>query len=156
MLLILSLMIWHFHNRNTGPTSLVTWTALLLAFDFINAVIWPNDDIDHWYNGVGLYDFEVNIQIASETGRAASLACILRAFATVVDMSRATLIKTKAQRWRECAIDLTCCLGFPLLQMVFHYIVQNQRYHIYGISGCFPANGMTLATVFLIGVPALI
>lgn len=156
LLLILPPMVWHFHNRNIGATSLVAWTATLLLFNVINAIIWPRDDIEQWYNGVGLCDIEVKIQIASESGRAASLTCILRTLAAVLDTDRATLMKTKAQRQRGYIIDLVCCLGFPLLQILFHCIVQTHRYYIYGIAGCFPQTGLNWVTIFLIGVPPLL
>jgi pheromone a factor receptor len=156
MLLILPPMVWHLRNRNIGATSLVAWTAILLLFSFINSILWPNDNISTWYTGIGLCDIEVKIQIASEVARPASLACILRALAAVLDTDRATLVKTKAQRRRNCLIDLSWCLGFPLLQMLFHYIVQTSRYFVYGISGCVPSTGTSLVTVFLIGLPPLI
>ena len=156
MLLIIPPMLWHFRNRNIGATALVGWTVVLLLFTFINAVLWPNDNINSWYNGVGLCDVEIKIQVASEVARPASLACILRALAAVLDTDRATLIKTKAQRRRNYIIDLTWCLGFPLLQMLFHYIVQYRRYYLYGISGCIPAISFSLVTVFLLGLPPLL
>lgn len=156
MLLILPPMVWHFHNRNIGATALVAWTAILLLFNFINAILWSSDDVDQWYNGIGLCDLEVKIMVASEVGRAASLACILRALAAVLDTSRTSLIETGSQRRRRCTIDLICCLGLPLLQMLFHYVVQTRRYDIYGISGCFPRTGLNLVSLFLIMLPPLI
>ena len=152
VLLILPPMIWHFRNRNVGATSLVTWTTILLLFNFVNAIIWPNDSFSTWYNGVIFCDIEVKIQIASEVARPASFACISRALAAVLDTDRATLIKTKAQRRRNYLIDLSWCLGFPLLQMLFHYIVQPRRYYIYGISGCAPAVGHSLVSLLLLGI----
>lgn len=156
MLLILPPMLWHFRSRNIGATALVAWSSILLLFNFINAILWPNDNINSWYSGNGLCDVEVKIEIASEIGRPASLACILRALAAVLDTDRATLLKTKAQRRRNLIVDLSWVVGFPLLSMLFHYIVQTRRYLLYGISGCVPAAGANLATVFLLGLPPLI
>ena len=156
MLLIMPPMLWHFRNRNIGATALVAWSAILLFFIFINAIIWPNDDIHSWYNGVGLCDIEVKVQVAGEVARPAALACILRALAAVLDTDQATLIKSKAQRRRNAIIDLSCCIFFPLLQMLFHYIVQTRRYYLYGISGCVPAVGDSIVTLFLLGMPPLI
>ena len=156
MLLIIPPMLWHFRNRNIGATALVAWTIILLLFTFVNAVLWPDDNIHSWYNGVGLCDIEVKIQIASEVARPASLASILRALAAVLDTDRATLVKTKAQRRRNYIIDLSWCFGFPLLQMLFHYIVQTRRYYLYGISGCLPAVDTSWVTVFLLGIPPLL
>ncbi|KAK3701834.1 a-factor receptor [Vermiconidia calcicola] len=153
LLLILPPMFWHFRNRNIGATILVAWVVTLLLFTFVNALLWPSDDISNWYNGGGLCDFEVKIQVASQVAFPASLACILRALAAVLDTDRATLIQSKAQRRRNYFIDLTWCIGFPLLQMFLHYIVQTHRYYVYGISGCVPAVSLSWVTILLMVVP---
>ena len=155
-LLIIPPMLWHFRNRNIGATVLVAWVAMLLLFTFVNAVLWPSDDIDSWFNGVGLCDIEVKIQVASQVGLPASLACVLRALAAVLDTDRATMMQSKAQRRRTYTIDLLWCIGFPLLQMLLHYVVQTRRYYLYGIAGCVPAVNDSLVTIFLLGVPPLI
>lgn len=153
MLLIIPPMIWHFRNRNIGATVLVAWSTILLFFNFINAIIWPNDNISNWYNGVGLCDIEIKLQIASQVALPAALACILRALAAVLDTDRATVVQTKAMRRRNYMIDLACCFGAPVLQMIFQYIVQSRRYYIYGISGCLAAVSNSWLTIFLLGVP---
>ena len=156
LLLIIPPMFWHFRNRNIGATILVAWVVMLLCFTFFNALLWPSDNISNWYNGSGLCDIEVKIQVASQVAFPASLACILRALAAVLDTDRATLIQTKAQRRRNYIIDLTWCIGFPLLQMFLHYIVQTHRYYVYGISGCVPAVSLSWVTILLMVVPPAI
>lgn len=153
MLLILPPMFWHFRNRNIGATSLIAWLVVLLFFNFINAIIWPTDDWHTWYNGVGLCDVEVKIQVAASVALPASFACILRALAAVMDVEKTKLVQTKAERRRAYAIDLSCCLGLPLLEMLFHYIVQPFRYYIWSISGCGAVVDSSWLAVFLIIVP---
>ena len=153
ILLIIPPLFWHFRNRNVGATVLVAWIILLLFFTFINALLWPTDDISNWYNGVGLCDVEVKIQIASQVALPASLACVLRALAAVMDTDRATLIQTKTQRRRSYMIDLSCCVGLPLVQMFLHYIVQSHRYYIYGIAGCVPIAVESWLTIILLTTP---
>lgn len=153
MLLIIPPMFWHLRNRNIGATVLVAWVVLLLFFTFTNALLWPADNIDTWYNGVGLCDVEVKIQVASQVAFPASLACVLRALAAVLDTDRVSVLQTKAQRRRNYAIDLSWCVGLPLLQMFLHYIVQTKRYYIYGIAGCLPAVSNSWPTIVLIVLP---
>ena len=155
LLLIIPPMLWHFRNRNIGATCLVAWISFLLLFTFVNAILWPNDNIETWYSGTGLCDFEVKIQVASQVALPASLACILRTLAAVMDTDHPTLIKSKAQRRRSYIIDLLWCVGFPLLQMPLHYIVQTRRYYVYGIAGCVPAVSTSWVTILLLGVPSL-
>lgn len=156
MLLILPPMFWHFRNRNIGATVLIAWLVISLLINFVNALLWPSDDFNSWYNGVGLCDVEVKIQVASQVGLPASFACILRALAAIMDTDRATLYQTKAQKRRAYAIDLLCCIGLPSVQMFLHYVVQPHRYYIFGISGCVAAVNDSWLTILLIIVPPAI
>lgn len=156
VLLIILPMCWHYRNRNLGATLLVAWTIIMNVQTFLNAVLWPADNISTWYNGAGLCDVEVKLQVAWGVAAPATLGCVLRALANVMNTDRATLIKSKAQRWRDYSIDLSWCIGFPLLQMLFHYIVQDRRYYLYGISGCVPSVSASWLTILLIYIPPVI
>ncbi|KAK5166322.1 a-factor receptor [Saxophila tyrrhenica] len=139
MLLIIPPMFWHARNRNIGATALVAWLIMLLLFTFTNAIIWPSDDIPSWFSGTGYCDVQIKLQVAAQVAVPASFACILRALAAVMDTDRAIFVQTKAQKQWSGIVDLICCVGFPLLQMLLHYVVQSRRYYVYGISGCAPA-----------------
>lgn len=152
-LLILMPMYWHARNRNVGATALIAWLVLLLLSSFVNAIIWPSDNMNTWFNGVGLCDIEVKIQVASQVALPASFACIMRALSAVLDTTRTTLSQTKAQKQRAVVIDLLFCVGFPLLQTLSHYIVQTRRFYIYGIAGCVPAYSPTWPSIPLLILP---
>ena len=131
----------------------MAWVAISLLFNFINAVLWPSDDFEKWYNGIGLCDVEAKLLVAAPIGISISFACILQALAAVLDPERATLTKTVAQKRRDCAIDLSLCLGLPVLQMGFHYVVQSHRYAIQGVSGCAFVTDDSWLTVLLVLTP---
>ena len=156
ILLVMPLMLWHFRNRNIGASVLVAWIVVLLLFTFINAILWPDDDVSKWYNGAGLCDVEVKVQAASHVALPASFACILRALAAVLDTDQASLIQTKVQRRRTYLVDLSFCVGFPVLQMFFHFIVQTNRYYLYGISGCTLSASASWLTMLLLVLPPTI
>jgi len=156
IILLLSPMCWHLRNRNVGATFLVAWTILINLQTLINALLWPHDDIALWYNGAGLCDVEVKLQIAFSVAAPAALAAVLRALANALDTSRATLVKSRAQRIRDYAVDFSFCLGFPALQMLFHYIDQPTRYLLFGIAGCEASVSKTWVTVLLMDVPPLL
>ena len=156
MLLIQPPLFWHFRNRNIAATVLISWLTILLLFNLVNALLWPNDDFNAWYNGVGLCDVESKIQVASEVALPASLACILRALAAVLDTDRAIVNQTRAQKRRTRIVDFVWCIVLPLVQMLFHYFVQAKRYYIFGISGCVPAIGWSWLSFTLIVIPPAI
>ncbi|KAK4548469.1 hypothetical protein LTR36_009379 [Oleoguttula mirabilis] len=156
VLLIIPPMCWHYRNRNLGATLLVAWTIIMNLQTFVNAVLWPADNLSSWYNGSGLCDVEVKLQVAWGVAAPATLGCVLRALANAMNTDRATLIKSKAQRWRDYSIDLTWCIGFPFLQMFMHYIVQDRRYFLYGISGCVPSISGSWLSILLIYMPPVV
>ncbi|KAK4500996.1 hypothetical protein PRZ48_006802 [Zasmidium cellare] len=155
-ILIIPPLIQHYRNRNIGATVVVTGVTIANFLNFLNAVIWPNDDIENWFSGVGLCDIEVKFYILIQTLVPAGLACILRALAKVMDTDNTGWMRTTAQRRRAYAIDLTLCVFLPSLQMIFHYIVQPQRYYIFGISGCVPPSDSSWLAFLLLLVPPLI
>ena len=156
ILLILPPIFWHARNRNIGATLLVGCVIMLNLQSLINALLWPTDNIAKWYNGSGLCDVEVKLQVAAQVASPAALGCVLRALARVMDTRRTQLVQTKAQRWRGYAIDLLWCFGFPMLQMLFHYIVKPGRYYLFGIIGCVPAVSNSWLTILLLLVPPVI
>lgn len=155
-LLIFPPMLWHSSNRNIGATALILWLIVLNLQDFVNAIIWSHDDTTRWFQGYVLCDIEVKITIAAGLGVPSSVACILRALARVMDTERASLGLTKGQRRREYAVDLLWCAGFPALQMLFHYFVQTNRFHIVGISGCAISVDSSWVTDLLIYAPPIV
>ncbi|KAH9827295.1 Pheromone A receptor [Teratosphaeria destructans] len=159
--LVLVLMIpplaWHCRNRNFGATALCLWAMVVMLLQcFVNAIIWPNDDIASWYDGAGLCDVEVKLQVASATGLPSSLACVLRGLANAMDTKRVSLGKTTAQKRKDFAFDFSLCILFPALQMVFHYIVQGRRYYLLGIAGCEASFDNSWPTVVLLIAPPLL
>lgn len=159
LLVALSIMpplFWHYRNRNIGATLCIFWAILMNLLNFLNAVLWPNDDIPHWFSGTGLCDIEVKLQIAWSVAAPATLGCVLRGLANAMDTERMSLSKTKAQRWRGYALDLVLCVGLPGLAMLFNFFVQFKRYFVYGISGCVPTASRSWVTVVLLYVPPLV
>ncbi|KAI5364773.1 hypothetical protein Slin15195_G043110 [Septoria linicola] len=152
-LLIWPPLTWHFKNRNIGATVLVACVCYANFQSFLNAILWSNDDFATWYKGEGLCDVEVKLQIFLVSAAPASISCVLRALAKVMDTERSTWGSSKAQRRRAYTVDLVCCIGIPLLQIPFHWIVQPFRYYVYGISGCTPPLNINWVTVVLILTP---
>ncbi|KAL4916795.1 pheromone A receptor-domain-containing protein [Aspergillus aurantiobrunneus] len=126
----------HWKNRNFPAATLISWYILLNLFNIVNAFIWPTDDIENWWDGAGLCDIQVKLMISSYVAVPGCLLCIFRSLACVLDTSRATLVPSKRQRWRNLAMELLFCVGIPLVAAAMHLIYQGNRYFIFAVSGC--------------------
>lgn len=148
-------LIWHIRNRNTAAASLVFWILLNNFLSVINLATWPNDNMDTWFSGRGLCDIEAKIMVARSTALPAATLCIIRALAAVINSDR-TMIPSTVQRRRKMILELVWCLGIPVVTMFLHYIVQPNRYFIYGVSGCNPSVSVNWVTVVLLSIPPLL
>ena len=128
--------IWHIRNRNLAASSLVFWIVITNFMNFVNPLIWPTDDIQHWWHGQVFCDIEIKIMMAANFGVVGSMACIMRNLAKALDTEHAVLSPSKAQRRRQIIIDCFFCFGGSVYVVLIHYIVQPNRYYIFAISGC--------------------
>ncbi|KAJ5573497.1 uncharacterized protein N7459_007924 [Penicillium hispanicum] len=126
----------HAKNRNLPATTLICWSLMLNLFNIINSLTWPTDDVASWWNGSGLCDIEVKIMVAGYVAVPGALLCILRSLAIVLDTSRAMLVPSKTQRWRNRSMELLFCVVVPIIAMITHVVWQKSRYLLYSISGC--------------------
>ena len=131
-------LVWHIRNRHLAAASLVFWIILTNLMNFINALLWPTDNIATWWHGKVLCDIEVKLMTAVYIGVVGSLLCIMRNLARVLDTENTVLYSSKAQKRRQLALDLTLCFGVPCYFMVAHYIVQPSRYYVFAVAGCTP------------------
>lgn len=152
MIINIAPFIWHVKNRNLAAASLVFWIVLTLFFDFINALIWPKDDIANWFKGFILCDIEVKLMLAATVGIPGSLASIMRNLAMVLNTEKPVLMRTTAQRRRQLIIDSLFSFGFPVYMMAIHYVVQPSRYYIYAIAGCVVSFDDSWPTVVLMWI----
>lgn len=139
-------------NRNFAASCLISWSLILNVFNIINALCWPTDDVDSWWDGSGLCDIEVKIMVAGYVGLPGSLLCIFRSLAIVLDTDRATLVPSRGQRWRNRFMDTLFCVVVPLLAMITHIVYQRSRYYLYSISGCvnnYDESWMSLALAYI-------
>lgn len=144
--------VWHIRNRNLAASSLVFWVIIANLMNFINPLIWPTDDIQHWWHGQVLCDIEIKLMMAINFGVVGSMLCIMRNLAKALDTEQAMLSQSKEQRRVKTVIDCLFCFGGPIYVMLIHYIVQPNRYYIFAISGCtssFDNSWPKLALVFI-------
>ncbi|PYH93188.1 a-pheromone receptor PreA [Aspergillus ellipticus CBS 707.79] len=126
----------HWKNRNFPASSLICWYLILNLFNIINALLWPTDDVESWWDGNGLCDVEGKIMIASYIAIPGALVCIFRNLAIVLDTRRAALVPTKSQRLWSRGMVLLFCIIAPGIAMITQYIYQGRRYFLFAIAGC--------------------
>lgn len=142
----------HAKNKNVPASCILCWFILLNIFNIINAFIWPNDHVESWWDGAGLCDIEAKIMIASYVAVPGSLLCVFRNLARVLDTRCATLVPSRAQRWRNRSMSVLFCVVVPVISMADHIVYQKSRYIIFSISGCvndFDESPMSFALAFI-------
>ncbi|GIJ85713.1 hypothetical protein Asppvi_004575 [Aspergillus pseudoviridinutans] len=145
-------IILHWKNRNFPATALICWFLISNTFNIINALIWPTDDVDSWWDGQGLCDVETKVMIASYVAVPGTLVCIFRSLASVLDTRRAMLVPSTSQRWRNRLMDISFCVVIPVIAMITHIVYQRSRYLIFSISGCvnnFDQSWVSLVLAFI-------
>lgn len=145
-------LVWHVRNRNLAASSLVFWVIISNLMNFINPLIWPTDDIQHWWHGQILCDIEIKLMMAVNFGVVGSMACVMRNLAKALDTEHTILSPSKAQRRTQITINCLFCFGGSIYVMLIHYIVQPNRYFIFAIAGCtssFDNSWPSLVLVFI-------
>ena len=130
---------WHIKNKNIPASCLVFWIVLGNLFNFVNALIWPTDDVAHWWHGEIYCDIQVKLVVAATLGIVGAVAAIMRSLAMALNTEKTVLMASTAQRNRKMAIDGLLCFGLPIYAILIHYIVQPSRFYIFTIGGCTPS-----------------
>ena len=156
LVLILPQFYLHLRNKNVGFASLIFSLVIMNLFSFINALIWPRDDMENWWYGYGLCDIEVRIMVGAWIGLPTALVVITSDLAKILDTERLLVSTSYAGKRRKFVLDMTLCFGIPILFMILYYAVQSERYYIFGITGCQPAIDNSWVGIVLIFLwPAL-
>ncbi|RAO70778.1 uncharacterized protein BHQ10_006790 [Talaromyces amestolkiae] len=149
-------MIWHASNRNWGAAFLVVYVMYGDLVNIPNALIWPTDDVNSWWDGAVYCDIQVKLSLATEVGMPGALLCIFRSLALVMDVNKSALIPTRGERLRNKAIDVFFCIGLPVLAMAVHFIVQGTRYYIFAVAGCNPTMDESWPSYVFLAWPLII
>lgn len=143
-------MVWHFLQRNIAAGSLILWMSFLNFFTFINALIWPRDNVNDWWEGGVLCDIQARIQVGAVVALTSCTALIARRLAKVMDTRNITVSKSRNSNIKEKALEIVCCWVYPFVMMAVYYVVQPARYFIFGISGCVAAFDTSWPSIVLV------
>lgn len=140
----------HIKSRNLAASVLIFWIVLENVYNLINPLIWPTNDFQSWWDGVGFCDFESKLRLAAYIGYISALVCIYRQLAIILDVEQIVPVPSPAQRRRRMVIELTLCFALPVYIMVAHYLVQSGRYYIFAITGCVPILDSSWPSIVLV------
>lgn len=139
LLLSLSPLVGHVQRGNIAPAALVLWSVIENSILIINSAIWPNENVDSWWNGAGLCDIEIKLQLASSVAQAGAVAVILYTLASALDVRRSLHGSSSRRKRVVLTVELVLCYGLPAVVSILHYIVQPNRYYIFSYTGCTPS-----------------
>ena len=125
---------------------------MLLLINFLNACIWPTDNISDWYRGEIYCDIQVKLLNASNLGAVGAVGVILRRLAKALDTKSLTR-STEEKKWKNVVGKITdygLCFGLPIYAAAVHYVVQPSRYYIFAISGCVVSFDNSWPTIVLV------
>ncbi|KAH9837843.1 putative fungal pheromoneG-protein-coupled receptor [Rhodofomes roseus] len=136
---------WHLQTANTGTCYYMIWTSLACLNEFVNSVVWA----DNALNVAPVWcDISTRITIGASVGIPAASLCINRRLYYIARMDAVAI--TRAEKRRTILVDSLICILFPILCMVFAYIVQGHRFNIFEVLGCYPDVYNTLPSIFLV------
>lgn len=124
-----------YKNRELAGTTMVIAIAILNFYYFVNALIWPNNNIAGWSKGYGWCDIQLASWVPLETLNAAAVCAILHNVSNQVALMRASGLSGKEKR-RKHLIQALIIFPIPVLQLILHYFVIAIRYNISGVVGC--------------------
>ncbi|MCJ1351119.1 MAG: a-factor receptor [Icmadophila ericetorum] len=141
--------IFHIKQRNFPAICLVFWIILINIFNFVNALLWPTDNIESWWNGVGWCDIQVKLVIGSTLGIPGAVASIMRRLVRALDTDNTVLMASERQRRIDLIVNILLCVCLPVYGIVIHYIIQPTRYYIFAVSGCIQSFDNSWPTIVL-------
>jgi pheromone a factor receptor len=148
ILLNIGPLVWHIRSRNIPTSSILAWIIILNLINFINAIIWHNDDPEHWWRGFYLCDIEVRLIVGASVGLSGAALCLAQSLARVLDTEHQKSIMIKHQ-WVK---DALLCWALPIWFMVVYYAVQTIRYTIgagYGCGAPFSTSWVTIVLIYM-------
>ncbi|KAF8902842.1 pheromone A receptor-domain-containing protein [Mucidula mucida] len=150
-LLVLAPLPWHW-RAGTVPTIAITiWLFLGNLINGVNAIVWGDDAIVRipvWC------DITTKIAIGSDFALPAAILCLciqLEQVSSTRQVQTSLADKRRRQVWNSIL-----CFFLPIVYMALHYVVQGHRFDIVEGFGCRPQIYNSIASIFILWVPALV
>lgn len=146
-LLVLIPLPWHLEAWNSGTCYYMMWAAVACLNQFVNSIVWHKNALNLapvWC------DISSRIIVASSVGIPAASLCIQMRLFNIAQLQ--TVSVSRADKFRAILKDTLICVVFPMVYLVFYYIVQGHRFDVYEDVGCQPTVYDTLPSFFLVDI----
>lgn len=155
-MLIVYLPMRDFYRKgNFAACSMIFAITMLNLYQFINAIIWQNDNQSTWFSGVGLCDIEVYSRYMFTTALLTTMACFIKNLADVFNTEEHSFAATSTMRSKKLFIDILFCWLLPVSQSIVHYFITLGRFGVFPVYGCYDEmdNSWPYIVVYLIWGP---
>lgn len=150
VILVLLPLPWHWKARNVATLSLIAWLVVINFMRGVNSIVWMDNVRIHyrWW-----CDITTKVFMGVGVALPACSFCITRNLEHIA--STRVAMSTAADKKRRRIIDFCITIGFPVLIMALHYIVQGHRFDILEDIGCNPSVYMSIPALFILTIPPL-
>ncbi|KAK7454502.1 a-factor receptor [Stygiomarasmius scandens] len=141
---------WHLKARNAGTCLFISWIGLACLVLAVDSILWRTQrdltgPIFTWC------DISTKLIIGAMAAVPAVSLCInLRLY--FISTDRITILEKKSLLITELALGL----GFPIVEMALHFVVQGRRFELYGGMGCRPFISNVLLSYILLFAPQIL
>lgn len=135
-------------TRDSAVVSLIAWLFIVNACECINSLLWTNNA--HLRATVWC-DITTKLQIGVNAAIASCTLCIAKRMELIAS-DRGLGMSRRGQH----LVELSLCLGLPLVLMGLHFVVQQGRYDIIENIGCVPSTFNAAPAVAIVWLPRLL
>lgn len=137
----------HWKAKNAGTVLIIGWTTLGNITDAISVIVLLNAQsvtAPHWC------DFAAAVKYTWRTGCCMGGLILLRRLTIIASTQSAN--KSKDEKLKVFLIEMTLGLLIPILEVIFHLVVQGHRLDEIQDFGCFAPIYPSVASIFLVMV----
>jgi len=139
-----------FHSWNVGVCSFATWVVVMAFTKAVDSIIWA----DNVENVAPVWcDIVTRLEIGSNAAITIASLVIIRRLSII---TRRCDPASEKRHISSLLVDLSLCLGAPILFILLSYVVQPIRFSIIEEIGCIGAGVNAGLTILLVGGPPLI
>jgi len=121
------------------------WTVVGNVIYLVNSIVWAGNMGDPWRFWC---DLTTKLMVGLSVGLPVSSLIINRRLYTIATIRQVNVSRSDSRKsmWIEAAI----AIGFPVIIMILHVVVQGHRYDVIENVGCWPATYVTPVTIPLL------
>ncbi|PPQ94357.1 hypothetical protein CVT25_000685 [Psilocybe cyanescens] len=142
---------WHWRTGNVATLSIIAWLFITNMIYAIDAVIWAGN-----VSIVATVWCDISTKLIIGANFALPAACLC----ICIHLEQVSSVRTArfniSDKRRRQYFEAFMCIGFPLIIMALHYIIQGHRFDIIEDYGCRPATYFSIPAIFIVWLPPIL